>query len=115
MVSARSALLLCLLLSALGPSVAAVAPRSRDGSDGALSGTGPGDGGGAAAAWEHRIDRILKQLTLEEKVSLMDTNSPAITRDDGVLIPAFNWWCAGSRLPAPCFGDVGGCMPYFQR
>lgn len=36
-------------------------------------------------------DKIISQLTLEEKLSLLNTDSPAINRS-GLHIPAFNWW-----------------------
>lgn len=36
-------------------------------------------------------DKIISQLTLDEKLRLLNTNSPAINRS-GVHIPAFNWW-----------------------
>lgn len=36
-----------------------------------------------------RVDKLISQLTLEEKVSQMMNNSPAIPRLD---IPAYNWW-----------------------
>ena len=38
---------------------------------------------------ESRIDDLLKQLTLDEKISLMGYRSPAIER---LQIPAYNWW-----------------------
>ena len=43
----------------------------------------------ASASFEARADTLLAELTLEEKVSQLDTDSPAIDR---VGIPAFNWW-----------------------
>src|SRR6187549_1062591 len=38
---------------------------------------------------ETRVADLLKQLTLEEKISLLGYNSKAITR---LGIPAYNWW-----------------------
>ncbi|MDR0892027.1 MAG: glycoside hydrolase family 3 protein, partial [Mediterranea sp.] len=38
---------------------------------------------------EQRADDLLSRLTLEEKVALMQNNSPAIPRLD---IKAYNWW-----------------------
>ena len=38
---------------------------------------------------EQRVDDLVSRLTLEEKVSLMLYNSPAIER---LNIPAYNWW-----------------------
>src|SRR6185295_6019825 len=38
---------------------------------------------------ENRIADLLKQLTIEEKISLLGYNSKAIPRLD---IPAYNWW-----------------------
>ncbi|MFW6371798.1 MAG: hypothetical protein ACOC10_11410, partial [Bacteroidota bacterium] len=40
-------------------------------------------------AIEERIDDLIGRLTLEEKVSLMMYDSPAIER---LGIPAYNWW-----------------------
>ena len=39
-----------------------------------------------------RAEGLLRQLSLEEKVSLMSTDCPDIKRSGEVLIPAFNWW-----------------------
>ena len=39
-----------------------------------------------------RAERLLRQLSLGEKISLMSTDSPDINRSGSVLIRAFNWW-----------------------
>ncbi len=39
--------------------------------------------------FEQRVDNLVSQLTLEEKISQMVNNSPAIPR---LGIPAYNWW-----------------------
>lgn len=41
---------------------------------------------------EQRVDDLVSRLTLEEKITQMVYNSPAITRLD---IPAYNWWNEG--------------------
>ena len=38
---------------------------------------------------EERVDNLVGQLTLEEKISQMMNNAPAIQR---LNIPAYNWW-----------------------
>ena len=38
---------------------------------------------------EARVNDLLKQLTLEEKISLLGNQSKAVTR---LGIPAYNWW-----------------------
>jgi beta-glucosidase len=42
-----------------------------------------------AAAMEKRVDDLLSQMTLEEKISQLMNSSPAIDR---LGIPAYNWW-----------------------
>lgn len=42
-----------------------------------------------ALSGEERVDNLISQLTLEEKVSLMMDQSPAIDR---LGIPEYNWW-----------------------
>jgi beta-glucosidase len=42
-----------------------------------------------AAPFERRIDDVLSRMTLEEKVSQLMSDSPAIER---LGIPAYNWW-----------------------
>lgn len=40
-----------------------------------------------------RADRLLRQLTLSEKIGQMSSTAPAVTRAGGEqLIPAFEWW-----------------------
>lgn len=46
----------------------------------------------AALPMEKRVADLLKQLTLEEKVSLLGYNSKAVSR---LGIPAYNWWNEG--------------------
>jgi beta-glucosidase len=41
------------------------------------------------AALDRRIDDLLSRMTLEEKISQLTNDSPAIARLD---IPAYNWW-----------------------
>src|SRR5919199_5923265 len=41
------------------------------------------------APMEARVKDLLHALTLEEKISLLGNNSPAIKR---LNIPAYNWW-----------------------
>ena len=43
----------------------------------------------ASLSLEVRVDDLLKQLTLEEKISLLGNNSKSIDR---LGIPAYNWW-----------------------
>lgn len=43
----------------------------------------------AGAAMEERANDLLSRMTLEEKVSQMMNDSPAIPR---LNIPAYNWW-----------------------
>lgn len=38
---------------------------------------------------EQRVSDLIKQLTLTEKISLLEYNSPGVTR---LNIPAYNWW-----------------------
>lgn len=42
------------------------------------------------------IERLLRELSLEEKLSLMSTSSPAINRSDSsgrrLWVPPFVWW-----------------------
>jgi beta-glucosidase len=38
---------------------------------------------------EQRVDNLVAQLTLEEKIGQMVNNAPAITR---LNVPAYNWW-----------------------
>jgi hypothetical protein len=58
----------------------------------------PGDAAATAAQasspppFADRAERLLRQLSLGEKISLMSTDSPTINRSGSVLIPAFNWW-----------------------
>lgn len=46
----------------------------------------------AASHFEHQVERLLRSLSLEEKLSQLSTESPAIERNGSTLIPAFNWW-----------------------
>ena len=48
----------------------------------------PGAALPSASAFVPRVEQLLGQLSLSEKVSLMDTNSPGIDR---LGVPAFNW------------------------
>jgi beta-glucosidase len=41
------------------------------------------------SSFENRVDDLLRQMTLEEKISQMGSVSPAIER---LGIPAYNWW-----------------------
>ncbi|MDP4206202.1 MAG: glycoside hydrolase family 3 N-terminal domain-containing protein, partial [Bacteroidota bacterium] len=40
-------------------------------------------------SFEQRVNDLVSRLTLEEKISLMHNESPAISR---LGIPAYNWW-----------------------
>ena len=42
-----------------------------------------------ALPMEQRVDCILKQLTLDEKLAMMEHQNPAIAR---LGIPAYSWW-----------------------
>jgi len=113
----RQAVSLLLLISAIGalpeqpPTAEAVAPAVA----GAATPEGRAVASGAAAKglsaaqpWEssklargaggrsgrHRAkeaDKIISLLTMDEKLRLLNTDSPAVNRS-GVHIPAFNWW-----------------------
>ena len=67
----------------------------------AASGGGAAQGAAAAAAaaalrrsggrTEADADSIIQLLSVEEKLSLLNTDSPTIDHPD-VYVPAFNWW-----------------------
>lgn len=75
----------------------------------------------ALAARHHyaadRAERLLRQLTLEEKIGQMSTSAPAVMRGGHTLIPAFNFWqeaLHGMKVDDPdepggtLFPQVGG-------
>ena len=66
---------------------------------------------------EKRAQSILKQLTLEEKASLMVYNSPAVER---LGIRSYNWWDEDAQTSsvkmkpgAPAPGCQEGIVPMF--
>ena len=89
-------LLACLALL-LAPVIAMVRTESLQGTV-QLTPEQAGQHGRAAAApapaspFADRAERLLRQLTLEEKIGQMSSDAPAVIRDREVLIPAFNWW-----------------------
>ena len=69
----------------------------------AVSASDPADSQAGAHPWEaaaitaqppfvDRAEWLLRQLSLEEKIGLMSTDSRGVNRSGTVLIPAFNWW-----------------------
>jgi len=55
---------------------------------------------------ENRVADLLKQLTIEEKISLLGYNSKAIPR---LGIPAYNWW--NEALHGVAFSGVATVFP----
>ncbi|KAA2240775.1 glycoside hydrolase family 3 protein [Chitinophaga agrisoli] len=69
-----------------------------------------------AAPLESRVQDLVRQLTLEEKIAQLNYNSPAIPR---LNIPAYNWWSealhgVGRSGPATVFPQAIGLAATFN-
>ncbi|HME07098.1 MAG TPA: hypothetical protein VKG25_08605, partial [Bryobacteraceae bacterium] len=64
---------LLLALLALTPAYAQDAPLYRD----------------TNASFENRVDDLISRMTLEEKISQLTSDAPAIER---LGVPGYNWW-----------------------
>ena len=57
-------------------------------------------------SFEERAKDLVSRMTLEEKISQMQYDTPAIER---LGVPSYNWW--NGQACQPCFRGQSGWLP----